>query len=203
MQLQVEGLSCRVAGLTLFDQWSCRVGPGITLVQGGEGRGKSTLLRLLAGQQAADAGILQIGALRLDTDPVAYRAQVYLADLRTDAFDQITPLAYLATVQARHPGFDPSQVAALMEGLSLTDHQHKPMYMLSTGSRRKVWFAAAVACGAPLTLVDEPFAALDKRSIAFVCEVLRAQGQRQDRVWVLADYEAPEGVPLAGTLDLG
>jgi energy-coupling factor transporter ATP-binding protein EcfA2 len=90
-----------------------------------------------------------------------------------------------------------------MEGLSLTEHQHKPMYMLSTGSRRKVWFAAAVVCGAPLTLVDEPFAALDKRSIAFVCEVLRAAGQRQDRVWILADHEAPEGVPLAGTIDLG
>ena len=103
--------------------------------------------------------------------------------------------AQLITVLRRHSA---SQVAALMEGLSLTEHQHKPMYMLSTGSRRKVWFAAAAVCGAPLTLVDEPFAALDKRSIAFVCEVLRAAGQRQDRVWILADHEAPEGVPLAG-----
>lgn len=203
MQLQVEGLSCQVGGLQLFDRWACRLGPGIHLVQGTEGRGKSTLLRLLAGQQVADAGVLQMGALRLDTDPEAYRAQVYLADLRTDAFDQITPLAYLATVQAQYPGFAAPQVADLMEGLSLSDHQHKPMYMLSTGSRRKVWLAAAVACGAPLTLVDEPFAALDKRSIAFVCELLRAEGRRRDRVWVLADYEAPEGVPLAGTVDLG
>lgn len=203
MQLQVEGLSCRVGGLALFERWSCQVGPGITLVQGGEGRGKSTLLRLLAGLQPADAGVLQLGALRLDADPDAYRAQVFLADPRTDVFDQITPLAYLATVQARFPGFAASQLAGLIEGLSLTDHQHKPMYMLSTGSRRKVWFAAAAACGAPLTLVDEPFAALDKRSIAFVCEVLRAAGQRQDRVWILADYEAPAGVPLAGTIDLG
>ena len=40
MQLQVEGLSCRVGGLALFERWSCQVGPGITLVQGGEGRGK-------------------------------------------------------------------------------------------------------------------------------------------------------------------
>lgn len=203
MQLLVDGLSCRVGGQVLFDRWSCQVGPGITLVQGGEGRGKSTLLRLLAGVQAADAGVLQIGSTRLEAEPDAYRAQVFLADLRTDQYDQITPLAYLATVQARYPGFAARQVAGLLEGLSLTDHQHKPMYMLSTGSRRKVWFAAAAACGAPLTLVDEPFAALDKRSIAFVCEVLRAAGQRQDRVWILADYEAPEGVPLAGTLDLG
>jgi len=203
MQLQVEGLACRVGGLVLFDGWSCQVGPGVTLVQGGEGRGKSTLLRLLAGSQQADAGWLQIGSRRLDADPPAYRSQVFQADLRTDAFDQITPLAYLATVQARYRGFDASQVAALVEGLSLTEHQHKPMYMLSTGSRRKVWFAAAAACGAPLTLVDEPFAALDKRSMVFVCEVLRAATRRSDRIWILADYEPPPDVPLAGTIDLG
>jgi hypothetical protein len=100
---------------------------------------------------AATAGRFAAGRCRLaadrvkaaGADPPAYRSQVFQADLRTDAFDQITPLAYLATVQARYPGFDASQVAALVEGLSLTEHQHKPMYMLSTGSRRKVWFAAA------------------------------------------------------------
>jgi hypothetical protein len=51
--------------------------------------------------------------------------------------------------------------------------------------------------------VDEPFAALDKRSMVFVCEVLRAATRRSDRIWILADYEPPPDVPLAGTIDLG
>ena len=173
------------------------------LVQGGEGRGKSTLLRLLAGVQAADAGRLQLGEHRLDADPDAYRAEVFLPDLRSEAFDAITPLAYLDTVRARYPRFDATVVPGLIDGLSLTEHQHKPLYMLSTGSRRKVWWTAAAACGAALTLMDEPFGALDKRSIAFLCSWLADAAPRADRAWVLADYEPPAGLPLAGVIDLG
>ena len=49
---------------------------------------------------------------------------------------------------------------------------------------------------------DEPFAAIDRRSIAVMLEVLRAQAAAARRAWVLADYEAPPGVPLAATLVL-
>ena len=203
MRLQVEGLSYRAGALVLFDAWSFAIGPGVTLVQGGEGRGKSTLLRLLAGVQAADAGRLQLGEHRLDADPDAYRAEVFLPDLRSEAFDAITPLAYLDTVQARYPRFDATAVPGLIDGLSLTEHQHKPLYMLSTGSRRKVWWTAAAACGASLTLMDEPFGALDKRSIAFLSSWLADATPRADRAWVLADYEPPADLPLAGIIDLG
>lgn len=202
VQLQAEALCCRFGDRVLFDHWSCRLGPGLTWVLGGEGSGKSTLLRLLAGEQHADAGALRLGAVDLQAAPQAYRSQVFLADPRTDAHDQISALDYLAGVQDRYRGFDSARVAPLIDGLGLTEHQHKPIYMLSTGSRRKVWFAAAVACGAPLTLVDEPFAGLDRRSIAFVCQVLADCAQDRDRIWVLADYEAPDQIPLAHVLTL-
>ena len=75
--------------------------------------------------------------------------------------------------------------------------------MLSTGSKRKVWLAAACASGAPLTLLDEPFAALDKTSIRCLLGVLGDAAAQPQRAWVLADYVAPPGVPLAWQLDLG
>jgi hypothetical protein len=49
----------------------------------------------------------------------------------------------------------------------------KKLFMLSTGSKRKVWLAAGFASGADLLLLDEPFAALDAPSIAFVKELLQ------------------------------
>jgi energy-coupling factor transporter ATP-binding protein EcfA2 len=91
----------------------------------------------------------------------------------------------------------------LVEGLSLGEHQHKPLYMLSTGSKRKVWLAAAFAAGAPVTLLDVPFASLDKASIRFVTEQLCQQAKVATRAWVFADYEAPSGLPFVSTLDLG
>ena len=74
--------------------------------------------------------------------------------------------------------------------------------MLSTGSKRKVWLAAAFASGAPVTLLDEPFAALDQASIGFVMELLQDAAQHPTRAWVLAHYEAPGEVPLAAIIEL-
>ena len=53
----------------------------------------------------------------------------------------------------------------LIQAFELTPHLEKPLYMLSTGSKRKVWLAAAFASGAAVTLLDQPFAALDKASV--------------------------------------
>ncbi len=75
--------------------------------------------------------------------------------------------------------------------------------MLSTGSKRKVLLAAAIASNAPLTLLDDPLAALDKPSIKMVLQQLCAAAVAKERVYVVAHYEALAGVPLAATLDLG
>src|SRR3990167_4882474 len=50
--LQVQGLGFSHPQQPVFAGWSARVGPGTTLVQGGESSGKTTLLRLLAGALA-------------------------------------------------------------------------------------------------------------------------------------------------------
>jgi ABC-type Mn2+/Zn2+ transport system ATPase subunit len=75
--------------------------------------------------------------------------------------------------------------------------------MLSTGTKRKVWLAAAFASGAAVTLLDEPFAALDKTSIGLVIALLQEAAQHPTRAWVVADYAPPQGVALALTIDLG
>ena len=93
---------------------------------------------------------------------------------------------------------------ALIAGCTLLGpHLTKPGTMLSAGTRRKVWLAGAFASGAAVTLLDEPFAALDKASIGFVLELLDDAAASSTRAWVVADYEAPRGVPLAAEVDLG
>ncbi|MEC5161765.1 MULTISPECIES: ABC transporter ATP-binding protein [unclassified Janthinobacterium] len=186
----------------LFAHWSAAIAPGVTLVRGGDGRGKSTLLRLFAGAQAADAGQLQINAVRLDEQPAAYRRQVFWVDPRSDAFEHTSVLDYFRSLPGLYPQFDELALPGLIEGLSLAPHLEKFFYMLSTGSKRKVWLAAAFASGTPLALLDEPFAGLDKVSINFVLALL-TQAAQGSRAWVLADYQAPGSVPLAATIDLG
>jgi ABC-type multidrug transport system ATPase subunit len=201
--LQAERLCFDYLQRKLFTGLTLHIPPGVSLVRGGDGSGKTTLLRLLAGELPADGGDLQLNGIRLGDQPAAYRQQVFWIDPRSEAFDQMTPVDYFKSVQQRYPLFDQSLLGDLIEGFSLAPHLGKHLYMLSTGSKRKVWLAAAFASGAALTLLDDPFAALDKPSVGFVMELLEDAAGHLERAWVVAHYEALGNVPLATTVDLG
>ena len=203
--LKVDGLSFQhsVKGSKqLFSSWSKDIPTGVTLVCGGEESGKSTLLRLLAGELTAHAGNLSINGVSLREQAQHYQQAVFWMDPRKDAFDQMTLTAYFESQKHSYAHFDDALLADLLVGLSLTDHLHKNIYMMSAGSKRKVWLAAAFASGAAVTLIDEPFVALDMASIGFVKELLAEATDHPSRAWVIADYAAPVGVELAAVIDL-
>ncbi|MEO8120882.1 MAG: ATP-binding cassette domain-containing protein [Rhodoferax sp.] len=201
--LKGESLCFSYPQRALLTHLSVGIASGVTLVRGGDGSGKSTLLRLLAGELPAQAGTLQVNGVRLGDSAVAYRQQVFWADPRSEALDQTTAVDYFKSLYRLYPRFDDQLAGELAEGLALAPHLEKPLYMLSTGSKRKVWLAAAFASGAAVTLLDEPFAALDKASIGFVLELLAEAAEHPTRAWVIADYEAPGEVPLAAIIELG
>jgi ABC-type multidrug transport system ATPase subunit len=200
--LRVDGLSFNYPGRSLWTDLDLCIPAGVTLVCGGDGCGKSTLLRLLAGELRAQAGRFALHGAPVDPLQASYRQQVFWADIRSEAFEQITPLAYFTTLRPRYPNWDDAAVVGLAEGLSLTPHLNKPIYMLSTGSKRKVWLTAALCAGAAVTFIDEPFAALDKPSIQFLASRFSEAARHPIRAWVLADYDAPGDVPLAARIDL-
>ncbi|MRT30499.1 ATP-binding cassette domain-containing protein [Herbaspirillum sp. CAH-3] len=201
--LLVSRLNFSYPGLDLFQDFSARIAPGVTLVRGGDGRGKTTLLNLLAGLMPARDGVLELNGLRLDSEPENYRRQVFFIDPRSEAYDQMTPPEVFAALAERYPQFDHALLPALTECLSLTPHLEKKLFMLSTGSKRKVYLAAAFAARATLTLLDDPYASLDRASINFVAATLNEHAGDADRAWVVAMYETPEALRLAGTIDLG
>ncbi len=200
--LRAKGLSFAYPQRRLFHGLTFELPAGLSLIRGGDGSGKTTLLRLLAGDLSSDAGALWLGDVSLSEQPFDYRSKVFRVDHQVNGLDQVTPEAYLAELSARHPDFDPAGLPALIDGLGLQPHWQKPMYMLSTGSKRKVWLAAAFCAGATVTLLDDPFAALDRPSIAFTLTLLQKAATDPTRAWVLADYQAPTGLPLATIIDL-
>lgn len=113
------------------------------------------------------------------------------------------PLLQVQGLSFSYPGFDAVMLERLLPRLSLAEHRLKPMYMLSTGSRRKVWLAAAFASGAALTMLDQPFAALDKASVGVILDLLQEAARNPTRTWILADYEPPHGLAPVRTIELG
>lgn len=204
--LRAQGLTiASPAGNPLFNQLNFDIRAGLTFVRGGEGRGKTALLRLLSGALQADAGTL-------DREAVAARsghagaAKVFHADFDTD-FDGSTAVRdWLQQQSAHHSRWDSELLDELLEGFALADHLDKQPHMLSTGSRRKAVLAAAFASGADLTLLEKPFAALDARSRGLLAELLQEAAEHPSRAWVLADYELPAALgstALSGLIDLG
>ena len=199
--LHVRALNFGYPNHVLFSNFDASIAPGITLVRGGDGRGKSTLLGLMAGELPAQSGQLDINGIALATHSANYKAQIFWAEPRTDAFDQLTALDYFELQRRSYADFDAALLADMTHGLGIREHLHKQLFMLSTGTKRKVFLAAAFASGAAITLLDEPFAALDAASIAYLLSQLQSLGSY--RAWVLADYVAPSGLVLLQTIDLG
>jgi ABC-type transport system involved in cytochrome c biogenesis ATPase subunit len=164
--------------------------PGLTFISGGEGRGKSSLLRLIADAARAQG------------------LSVWLEHPADAAHDQQVARAWLderraAATDAR---WNDALQAALVQAFALDEHLDKPLYMLSAGSRRKLGLVGAAASGAAVTLLDVPFAAIDMRSARVLGELLADAAEDETRAWVLADYALPavlDDVKLASEIELG
>lgn len=203
--LQADALSFGFPGQPqglLFDQLAVRLPPGVTWLCGDEGVGKTTLLQLLAGALPG-SGPVRLNGLPLDPASAAYRQQVAWFDPRDAALDPLTARQIFSTLPQRHPGFEPAALQAHIEGLSLGPHLDKTLTMLSTGSRRKVFMAAALASQATVTLLDQPFMSLDRPSIDYLLSLLAQAARHPGRAWVVADYVAPDPVALASVIELG
>lgn len=193
--LQAEGLSFGYPGQPLLADLTFHIRPGLTLLRGGDGRGKTTLLRLLAGTLRAGTGAIH-----------RHTAEVFHEQAADPLHDAALALDWLAALRPRFAGWDDALALGLTDAFALQGHIHKPLYMLSTGSRRKLGLLAAAASGAALTLLDMPYAALDAPSSQVLTQLLTEAACGNRRAWVLADGDLPAGlagVPLAGLIDLG
>lgn len=165
--------------------------PGVSWVCGDEGTGKTTLLRVLAGEVTPNAGTVHTPD-----------GGVFWVNLQDPEHDETTVQACWDRLRARYPQWRDALQDELSHALDMDTHRHKRLFMLSTGSRRKVMVIAALASGATVTLLDQPFGGLDLPSVRVIKEVLREASTHASRAWIVADYTAPQDVPLASVLSL-
>lgn len=143
-----DGVSISRRGNLLVADLDLRIAAGETLaVMGPSGAGKTTLVRAMAGLTPVSGGSIIRGEGRLamvfqDARLLPWRTALENVELVLDR-------------QHRHVAMQ------WLERVGLADAAHVHPAGLSGGMRQRVSIARALAVGAPLVLVDEPFAHLD------------------------------------------
>jgi ABC-type multidrug transport system ATPase subunit len=187
-------LEVETPGRTLFEGLSFSLGVGLAFITGDEGSGKSTLLAILDGARTPDSGSIRCHA-----------RDRYFANPNDPSAQLLTGHQWLQAQSRRFGRWDPALQTHWVERFALAEHVSKELWRMSTGTRRKLGWVAAIACGADLVMLDGPFSALDARSCALGVQVLRQMAQTTTSLWVVADYELPTAlhdVALAGQIVL-
>lgn len=198
-QLQLQGLEIGHDQWQLCQGWSHVWAPGLHLLLGGDGAGKSSLLRVLAGAQPPRAGQVLLKGQALAAidcfwmDPRQNLSAVQAQQLVRD---------WVRAQQVRYPRWQGAQWQAHVQHWQLESALDKPWLALSTGTARKLWMAAGLASGAALVLIDEPIAGLDRPSAAYLREALREQVGAPDRWVMVAHYDDLQGLPWDSQLVL-
>ncbi|MBR1821836.1 MAG: ATP-binding cassette domain-containing protein [Clostridia bacterium] len=122
----------------------------ITTIEGRSGCGKTTLLRLIAGLEAPDAGTIE-GV------PAGGIAMMFQEDRLPP---QLTAAGCLRAVLKKTPDRD-ARIDGALRALGLGDALGQPVSEFSGGMRRRVALARALLYPAGLVLLDEPFKGLD------------------------------------------
>ena len=182
--LEVSNLACSRGDHRLFSGLSFALHPGqIMQVQGANGSGKTSLLRMLCGFIIPDEGkITWCGedVRNLDED---YCAELlYLGHLNA-VKDELNGLENLR-ISAGLSGIELGEKEALaaLRRMGLRGREKLPTKVLSQGQRRRVALARLLTSDASLWILDEPLTALDVGAVALIQELVAEHLARQGMV---------------------
>jgi sulfate/thiosulfate transport system ATP-binding protein len=175
VSIEVESISKRFGDAVALDDVSLEVPTGsLTALLGPSGGGKSTLLRIIAGLDTADSGIVRIEGEDLTHTPARSRGVGF-------CFQHYAPFRHLTVrrnvafgLEIRHrPKAEvKARVDELLELVGLAHLGERYPSQLSGGQRQRMALARALAIEPKVLLLDEPFGALD------------AQVRTQLRLWL-------------------
>jgi heme exporter protein A len=164
--LKIDNLSCIRDDRVLFEHLSLSLCCGqMLLVEGRNGSGKTSLLRILTGLKMADEGDIYWRGTVISREGSGYHERVTYVGHHDGVKRELTCLENLRLVQAMG---NPSAVDLddALEQVNLYRYGDTAVANLSAGQRRRLALSRLIVTEADLWILDEPYTSLDKASMA-------------------------------------
>ncbi|MEE4378654.1 MAG: cytochrome c biogenesis heme-transporting ATPase CcmA [Candidatus Competibacteraceae bacterium] len=166
--LTAEAMTCVRDGRALFEELTVQVEASQLLqIEGVNGAGKTSLLRILCGLSEPREGIVYWRGQDIRVcRPIYHRELLYIGH-NPGIKPELTPLENLRFFGAlTGHSCTESALETALEQIGLYGYEHTKVAMLSAGQRRRVGLARLWLNDAPLWILDEPFTAIDRDGIA-------------------------------------
>lgn len=199
MLLDVRGLSAQFEGIALFSGVDVVLEPGEILVVESEIElARTTLLECVAGVTAPATGSVLIDGAASGNGVAGQVACV----LHEEGFPQDEPVAVHLRQVLTDYAADPATAATqLLERVRLAHRAGHEPWAMSAGEYRRIALELAFSVPKKVLVLDEPERRLDRPSVDWVLESVRAQADRGVAV-VLATYDERLGALASQRLGL-
>jgi ABC-2 type transport system ATP-binding protein/heme exporter protein A len=199
--VEVDGLGFHFKTRSVFSSLDLRLEAGLTWLRGRNGRGKTTLLKLLGGALAPGSGSIRLDSLDSRRDALSYRRHSFYCGGEAPELDWLTAGEWLDLHLSLYPDADRAALRAHLEIFHIADIAAQPVSGLSLGQYKKLQLALALALPVRLLLIDEPFNGLDAQAVEVLQDDLARRERARDTCIVLTSHLALRVTPTR-TLDL-
>lgn len=172
--LEGKDLSCVRGERTLFSHRDFTLRAGELLqVQGANGAGKTSLLRMLCGLTPTAEGEIRWGGAEIGELGEAYRADLLYLGHHNAIQESLTARENLqATAALAGVAINDDEAGGALRRMGLRGREDLPARFLSQGQKRRVALARLMWSQAPLWVLDEPFVALDAAALSLLAETI-------------------------------
>ena len=176
-----------------------------TVIMGRSGVGKSVTLKLILGFLQADAGHISIAGEDVtgwtDEQFAEIRKRVTMVFQSGALFDSLTVAENIAFPLESHADMAPEQIEArvkeLMEMLEVNEFADRLPSELSTGTKRAVAIARALAQDPEAILYDEPTTMVDPLMAAYMGDLILKLKQKFNKTSVVVTHDTHLAKKLA------
>ena len=180
--IEIKNVRMHYGNKLIFDDFSLSLSsPGQYAVLGPSGRGKTTLLRLIAGLERPQSGTISL--------PEGTRIAFCFQEDRLLPFKTV-----LENVELVCGSRETAQRFLARVGLAGEENSYPAS--LSGGMKRRAALARALAFDAPVLLMDEPFRALDPDTHAAMLSLVREAAKDTLLLLVTHDEADAEGMQV-------